>query len=123
MKGTYHQAYLVIQASAKYGVSERNSNGESLLDFMIDHDFYACNTSFKHPARHSTTWHGTTTSRGNPDKTVKYYKQIDYVLCKSNYKINATDSRSYGGALLSSDHKPVVTRFSLNRKYLVHKKT
>ena len=106
----------------RYGVGGRNSNGKCLLDFMIDQNFYACNTSFKHPARHTTTWHGTTTARGNPDKTVKYYKQIDFILCRPKYKVNATDSRSYGGALLTSDHKPVVARFVLNRKYLVHKK-
>ena len=65
-----------------YGVGQRNSNGQSLLNFMIDHDLYACNTSFKHPARHITTWKGTTTARGDPSKTVKYYRQIDYILCK-----------------------------------------
>ena len=105
-----------------YGVGQRNSNGQCLLDFMIEKDFYACNTSFKHSARHITSWHGTTTARGDPDKTVKYYKQIDYILCKSSYKVNITDARSYGGALLKSDHKPVVARVTLHQKYLVHKK-
>ena len=28
-----------------YGVGQRNSNGQCLLDFMIEKDFYACNTS------------------------------------------------------------------------------
>jgi len=92
------------------------------LNFMIEKDLYACNTSFKHPSRHITTWHGTTTARGDPDETVKYYKQIDYILCKSNYKVNISDARSYGGALLQSDHKPVVARIQLHQKYLVHKK-
>ena len=97
-----------------YGVGQRNSNGQCLLDFMIEKDFYACNTSFKHSARHITSWHGTTTARGDPDKTVKYYEQIDYILCKSSYKVNITDRRSYGGALLKSDHKPVVARVTLH---------
>ena len=105
-----------------YGVGQRNSNGQCLLNFMVEKDLFACNTSFKHPSRHITSWHGTTTSRDDPDETVKYYKQIDYILCKSNYKVNVTDARSYGGALLDSDHKPVVARVQLHRKYLVHKK-
>ena len=105
-----------------YGNGERNTNGQSLLDFMIQRDLYACNTCFKHRARHITSWTSTTNAKGDPSKTVKFYRQIDYILCKSNYKVNLSDARSYGGAKLSSDHKPVVARFLLHQKYLVHKK-
>ena len=38
------------------------------------------------------------------------YKQIYYVLCKTSAKSLLTDADSYGGATLSSDHKPVVDR-------------
>ena len=100
---------------------------QCLLNFMIQKDLYACNTSLnKQSARHITSWHGTTTARypDSPDKTVKYkyWKQIEHVLCKSSYKVNITYDRSYGGALLKSDHKPVVACIMLNQMYLFHKK-
>ena len=31
----------------RYGNGERNSNGERLLQFIIDSDLFACDTSFK----------------------------------------------------------------------------
>ena len=40
-------------------------------------------------------------------KTVAIYTQIDFVLSKQNAKLMLQDARSYGGATMCSDHKPV----------------
>lgn len=39
----------------RYAVGRRNSNGEHLLNFLFEHDLFACNTAFQHPCRHMTT--------------------------------------------------------------------
>ena len=41
-----------------YGMGVRNEMGENLLNFMSEHDLFATNTSFQHPARHTTTFTG-----------------------------------------------------------------
>ena len=43
-------------------------------------------------------------------------------MCKTNFKVSLIDSRSYGGDLVGSDHKPVVARFKLDCKFIIHKK-
>ena len=48
------------------------------------------------------------------EKTVPIYNQIDYVICDRRL---LTDSRSYGGCELNTDHKLVVARFGMQRLY------
>ena len=38
-----------------YGNGTRNRNGEELLNFIINHDLFVCNTAFKHKMCHITT--------------------------------------------------------------------
>ena len=109
-----------------YGLGKRNSNGEHLLKFLIDKKMYACNTSFQHPVRHITTRIGYIkdyTAPRNSNRTVPYYSQIDYILCRSNYKKLLVNSRSYGGTHIRSDHKIVIAKFNFQDSYIVYPKT
>ena len=86
--------------------------------------FFACNTAFHHASRHKTTWTGWLKDQNAPScssKTVAIYIQIDFVLCKQNAKLMLQDARSYGGATISSDHKPVVARLRFDRRCLMYK--
>ena len=108
-----------------YGSGKRNSNGEHLLNFLVDKKLFACNTSFQHPVRHITTRIGFMkdySAPKNSHRTLPYYSQIDYVLCSSRLKKLLVNSRSYGGTLVKSDHKIVITRFNFSDAHLVFPK-
>ena len=77
-------------------------NGDHLLSFMGLNDLYACNTTFLQPVRRRTSrigsikdWSAGRTSK----KTMPYYSQLDYVLCRKNFKRLLVNSRSHGGTL------------------------
>ena len=102
----------------------RNENGEALANFLALQGLFACNTAFHHASRHKTTWTGWLKDQNAPSgssKTVAIYTQIDFVLCKQNAKLMLQDARSYGGATISSDHKPVVARLRFDRRCLMYK--
>ena len=46
-------------------------------------------------------------------KIIPIYNQIDYIICHRRYKHSATNARSYGGTIVTSDHKLVITTFKL----------
>ena len=88
----------------------------------------SCNTTFLQPVRRRTSrigsikdWSAGRTSK----KTIPYYSQLDYVLCRKNFKRLLVNSRSHGGTLTTSDHKMVIARFSLQNMTLafLRKKT
>jgi len=83
----------------------------TLIQFLLHHGLFARNTAFEHASRHKTSWTGWVKDHNAPvhsTVTKPVYKQIDYVLCKTSAKSQLTDAHSYGGATVSSDHKPVV---------------
>ena len=100
----------------------RNLNGEYMLNFMISNDLTACNTLFQHPSRHKTTWTGQKCINKRTKEIIPLYAQLDYILCKRRSVILVNDSRSYGGATLSSDHKPLVAKMRMNNHILLFKK-
>ena len=105
----------------QYGTGKRNVNGEHLLSFMGLNDLFACNTAFLQPVRHITSRIGKMKdwSAGRKSKKViPYYSQLDYVLCRKNFKRILVNARSHGGTLTSSDHKMVIARFSLQNMAL-----
>ena len=97
-----------------HGKGKRNSNGDALLQFLVQHGLFACNTAFEHPSRHKTTWTGWIKNPSNPTTSFPVYNQIDYILCKCTSTCLLTDARSYGGATLSSDHKLVVAKLQFS---------
>ena len=109
----------------RYAVGCRNSNGEHLLNFLMEYDLFACNTAFQHRCRHLTTRTGWMKdwSRPNSSRTVPVYTQIDYILCRTRSKGVLQDARAYaGGTSIYSDHKIVMVRIDLKAPYLIHKK-
>ena len=105
----------------QYGTGKRNVNGEHLLSFMGLNDLFACNTAFLQPVRHITSRIGKMKdwSAGRKSKKViPYYSQLDYVLCRKNFKRILVNARSHGGTLTFSDHKMVIARFSLQNMAL-----
>jgi hypothetical protein len=93
----------------RHGIGTRNEYREHLLEFMVKEDLTACNTLFDHPRWHKVTWTGEHRTKKNTPS----YAQLDYVPCKRRSTRLLRDSRSYRGAELRSDHKPVVTRSTL----------
>ena len=65
-----------------HGKGKRNSNGDALLQFLIQHGLFACNTAFEHPSQHKTTWTGWIPHPSSPTASLPVYNQIDYILCK-----------------------------------------
>ena len=108
----------------RFAVGMRNDNGEHLLNFLMEHNLFACNTAFQHKCRHMTTWTGWLKdhSRPNGNHTYPVYTQIDYILCKVRSKGALQDARAYAGAKLNSDHKIVMARLDLDEPYLTHKR-
>ena len=105
-----------------HGIGTRNSNGEYLINFMASTEMTACNTMFQHSSRHKTTWTGQKCVDHRTKRTIPLYAQLDYILCKRRSVVMLDDCRSYGGATLCSDHKPVVARISLKNHVLLHRK-
>ena len=102
----------------RYAVGTRNSNGEHLLNFLIQHNLFAANTSFPHKSRHITTWRGEVKDWSRPGHyTVPVYTQIDYIICRRRSKGNLQDARSFAGASLRSDHKFVMARLDLENAH------
>ena len=60
------------------------------------------------------------TAPRNTNRTIPYYSQIDYILCRSNYKKLLVNARSYGGTHIRSDHKIVIAKFDFQDSYLVY---
>ncbi|KAL5248389.1 hypothetical protein ACHWQZ_G017537 [Mnemiopsis leidyi] len=113
----------------RYAVGTRNSNGEHMLNFLIQHDLFAANTAFPHKSRHITTWRGEVkdwSRRGH--YTIPVFTQIDYIVCRKRSKGILQDARSFAGASLRSDHKFVMARLDLGNphkafRYKTAKKT
>ena len=87
----------------------RNINGNALA-------YSSLNTAFQHSARHKTTWQGqrrdVTTCQ-----VVPIYNVIDFVICTQTHKKLLTDSRSYSGTLLHSDHRMLVAKLDLRQLF------
>ena len=83
------------------------------MELCESKNLFITNSAFAHPSRHITTWtgHRQDPTTGN---TVPIYNQIDYIICQRRYKHLSTNARSYGGTILSSDHKIVITTFELD---------
>ncbi|XP_029654748.1 craniofacial development protein 2-like [Octopus sinensis] len=100
--------------------NRRNVPGTALIQFCTCLDLFLCNTAFRHPARHKTTWTGT--RKDSSGNYIQIFNQIDYILCKAAHKHLLLDSRSYGGLEANSDHKLVITRIGLYKSYKQLKK-
>ena len=104
----------------RHGVGRRNENGERLVNFLISNGLFAANTAFCHSSRHITTRTGWVKDR-RTKKSIPYFSQIDYILCRSRSTVMLTDARSYAGAKLHSDHKIVKATIDLRKQCKLYK--
>ena len=108
-----------------FGKGDQNSNGERLGDFLSRNNLIATNTFFEHKLKHRTTWtHPNLCPTNKDSKTGKprrnpYRNQIDFIITSKNLKTEITDSRSYHGTTLDSDHNLVIcnSNIKLHRIY------
>ena len=98
----------------KHSRGRRNINGIALGDFLEALVLFVCNTSFQHPARHKSTWQGQRRNMTS-GHIVPIYNVIDFVNCRQPYRSLLTDSRSYAGIWLDSDHRQLVAELDLMR--------
>ena len=95
----------------RYSRGVRNQNGQELVNFCEMNNLFICNTAFKHPARHITTWVNQRKTATN--ETTFIYNQIDYIIVQQEQKHVLEDARSYGGSETISDHKIVRMRMQI----------
>ena len=94
----------------KFGLGNRNGNGDLLAEFCRANDLFLCNTSFQHPERRRYTW-------VSPDGETR--NQIDYFAALKRHRRHILDSKAYPGADCDSDHIPVCTKVRVR----LHKQT
>lgn len=85
----------------KFGLGERNSRGDRLIEFAITNQLTIANTMFQHHPRRLSTWK----SPGNI-----YKNQIDYMLISKRWKSSCINAIVYPGAECGSDHKLLVMK-------------
>jgi len=83
-------------------------------------ELFAANTAFPHPARHRTTW--SSSFRNRNGDVCPVFNQIDFVLCRYIHRSILMDARSYSGCGMSSDHRLVVCRIDLSKRYILWKR-
>ena len=104
----------------RYSRGKRNFSGQQLINFCEAHQLFISNSSFKHSARHQTTWEQKRIIR---DRVLTTYNQIDYILMCQDRKHILTDARSYSGTKADSDHRLVVARMKVDWYIIYRKKT
>ena len=108
------------QCIGNFARGKRNNSGEMLINFCSMYGGFFCNTAFQHPARHITTWSRQYFDK-KANKYVTSYSPIDYIIMRQNQKQILTDSRSYSGTEVESDHRLVVARLDI-KWYNIYKK-
>jgi len=104
----------------KFGKGEINSNGSCLLEFCNRNGLFLTNTFFQHKLAHRVTW--TCPEKINKNKRKNPIRnQIDYILTRNQIKHNITDSRSYSGTFVESDHNLVLTKIMIPKKAQIFK--
>lgn len=82
----------------------RNDNGERFVAFCATNNLVITSTTFPHKDIHNYTW-------TSPDGQTR--NQINHVVVNSRFKRSVSDTRSYRGADISSDHNLVVAVMQL----------
>ena len=103
----------------RFSRGKRNASGQNLIDFCTTHQLFVCNSSFKHPARHITTWQNTRTVNGS---YMTIYNQIDYIICPTSKKHCLIDARSFSNTLTDSDHRLVACKMEVDLHRLYKQK-
>ena len=91
----------------KYGIWERNDNGELLIDFSLLHDLVIGRSIFLHPDIHKYSW-------TPPDCRIR--NQIDHCLINRKWLSSLQDVRAYRGAYVGSDYNLMIATILLKLK-------
>ncbi|GFS08742.1 craniofacial development protein 2-like [Elysia marginata] len=97
-----------------YPKGYRNENGDKLIEFCEQNKLFISNTAFKKAARHRATWIGCRKDKDN-NTTIHIYNQIDFIICKQQHKHLINNAQSFGGTIISSDHKLVKTTIDISK--------
>jgi exonuclease III len=93
-----------------YGLGNRNTTGQMLIDFLERTGLVISNTWFNNPKRRLYTWK----ARGDQHR----YK-LDYILVKQQYRNSVKDVQTQPGADIDSDHNLLVTKICTGPKRIV----
>ena len=88
-----------------FGLGERNSRGQMLVEFAAQNKMKIMNTFFQKPQKRKWTWQG-------PNRTVK--NEIDFILTTRPDVVN--DVKVITRANTGSDHRPVVAKIRINTR-------
>ncbi|XP_050508878.1 craniofacial development protein 2-like [Diabrotica virgifera virgifera] len=80
----------------RYGIGERNSRGDRLIQFCVDNDLTIMNSMYKHHPRRLYTW----ISPGG-----RHRNQIDYIMIKHRWKTSISQCKTRPSADCGSDHQ------------------
>ena len=94
-----------------FGLGERNSRGDRMVEFCQVRDLMIANTFFKLPDRRLYTWKSPKDSPGN-----RVRNQIDYILVNNRYRNSVKAAKTYPGADINSDHNPVIAKLNVRMK-------
>ncbi|XP_064145799.1 craniofacial development protein 2-like [Loxodonta africana] len=91
----------------KYGLGDRNNEGDRMIEFCKTNDFFITNTFF-----HQHKWQLYTQT--SPDGT--HRNQIDYICGKRRWKSSISSVRTRPGADCGTDHQLLICKFKLKLK-------
>ncbi|XP_071581578.1 craniofacial development protein 2-like [Temnothorax nylanderi] len=100
----------------QYGLGERNTRGDRLVQFCAENNLLITNTFFKQHPRRLYTWKSPADVRG---KIIR--NQIDFILIRTELRKYVQTVKTYPGADINSDHNPVVMDFRMRRLTKVKK--
>ncbi|VEN57771.1 unnamed protein product [Callosobruchus maculatus] len=97
----------------KYGLGERNTRGDILVQFCQEENLAIANTWFQLPSRRLYTWQSP---QHNENNTVR--NQIDFILINHRYRNGIQGVKAYPGADINSDHNPLIGNLHVKLKRL-----
>ena len=85
-----------------------NYNGNHILELCAAHDLFITNTFFEHRASQVYTWYKWS--------DINVSSQIDFTLVRTRMRSHISDSRAIPNAGLDTDHRPVITTLTTQKK-------
>ena len=83
------------------------------MNFCKENEIILTNTLFQHKMSHRTTWEAPFRSYQVKDGSIRrnpVRNQIDYAICRIQYRRFVTDTRSYNDMLTNTDHRLVIMK-------------
>jgi len=94
----------------QYGLGEKNTRGQKLIDWCTQHQQVITNTWFRHHPRRLWTWR----SPGDRNRN-----QIDYITINRRFRNAIHQAKTYPGADCNSDHNLLVATVEIKMKKVI----